>query len=457
MKKMSRIVSLILCVMLLVSCMGTIAFADDKIQITMWQRASGPSGAMQQWIENFNASQDQIEVIYEPYGENYNNVLNMALNNESGPDIFEISSSGAPVCDFAKAGHAAALDDLLTEEYKADFVPDTFTMKSFQYEGKIYGVPTRLQHYKLLYNKDLFEKNGLTPPTTLEEMREDARIITENGNGEVYGFGFYGNYGACWFRHIDMINIARGVSGAYGFDYKTGKFDFSTQDKLLNYWSDMAKDGSLLPGGMSMGVEQMRAYFAAGMVGMMIDGAWMTKIFATSIDCTANWDCVEIPIFEGEERAKDYLYCDTLFAVNAHSQNLEAAKIVYKSYLDSQYETRSFGDADTKTYIPANTDECLATLPVNDYNFQGLPETNNIANNSCFTVEPHRHISLEGDSRDTVLNQLFTNAMDGVQEDWAASFAALDERYNTALDKAVENGDLLKEDLQPEGFDYFNR
>lgn len=456
MRKMSRIVSLVLSIMLLATLCGN-AIAEEKTIVTIWQRASGPSGAMQAWIENFNASQDEIEVVYEPYGENYNNILNMALNNESGPDIFEISSSGAPVCDFAKAGHAAALDDLLTEEYKADFVADTFTMKSFQYEGKIYGVPTRLQHYKLLYNKDLFEQNGLTPPTTLEEMRECARIITENGNGEVYGFGLYGNYGACWFRHVDMINIARGVSGAYGFDYATGKFDFSTQEKVLNFWVDMANDGSLLPGGMSMGVEQMRAYFAAGMVGMIIDGGWMSKIFATSIECEANWDAVEIPIFEGETRAKDYLYCDTVFAVNAHSEHLEAAKVVYKSYLDSQYETRAFGDSDTKTYIPANTDECLATLPNDQFKFQGLPETNNIANNACFKVEPHRHISLEGDSRDAVLNKLFTDAMDGVSNDWAAAFADLDVRYNAAVDKALENGDLVLEDIKIDGFDYFTR
>ena len=455
MKRMTKLVSLMLGIMLLISCVG--AASAEKTTVTMWQRASGPSGAMQMWIENFNATHDDIEVVYEPYGENYNNILNMALNSDDGPDIFEISSSGAPVCDFAKAGHAACLDDLLTEEYKADFNENTFTMKSFQLNGSIYGVPTRLQHYKLLYNKDLFEKNGLTPPKTLEEMRECARVITENGNGEVYGFGFYGNYGACWFRHVDMINIARGVSGAYGFDYKTGKFDFSNQEKVLQYWIDMEKDGSMLPGGMSMGVEQMRAYFGAGMVGMMIDGAWMTKIFATSIDCVANWDVVDIPIFEGEARAKDYMYCDTLFAVNAHSKNLDAAKTVYKSYLDSQYETRSFGDADTKTYLPANTDECMATLPTDQFNFQGLPGTNDIANNSCFKVEPHRHISLEGDSRDTVLNQLFTSAVDGASDDWAATFEDLTTRYNAAVEKALENGDLVQEDLTPEGFDYFTR
>lgn len=453
--KTTKFLSLLLVVMLLVSCVG-FASADEKIIVTMWQRASGPSGAMQMWIEDFNAKHDDIEIVYEPYGENYNNVLNMALNSDDGPGIFEISSSGAPVCDFAKAGYAACLDDILDEEYKKDFDENTFTMKSFQYNGGIYAVPTRIQHYKLLYNKDLFEKNGLTPPKTLEEMRECARIITENGNGEVYGFGFYGNYGACWFRHIDMINVARGISGAYGFDYKTGAFDFNNQEKVLQYWVDMAKDGSLLPGGMSMGVEQMRAYFAAGTVGMMIDGAWMTKIFATSIDCIANWDCVEIPIFEGEERAKDYLYCDTCFAVNANGKNVEAAKIVYKSYLDSQYETRSFGDADTKTYLPANTDECMATLP-EGFRFQGLPETNNISNGSCFKVEPHRHISLEGDSRDTVLNQLFTNAIDGVSDDWAAAFADLNTRYAAAVEKALESGDLVQEEIKIEGFDYFNR
>ncbi len=455
MKRFTRMLSLLLSIAMLLSLTGS-ALAADKIQIRIWQRASGPTGAMQAWIDNYNGSQDEIEIVYEGYGENYNNILNMALNSDDVPDIFEISSSGAPVCDFAKAGHLAPLDDLLTEEYKKDFNENTFTMKSFQLNGQIYGIPTRLQHYKLLYNKDLFDAAGLQPPKTLEEMRECARVITEKGNSEIYGFGFYGNYSAAWFRHIDMANIARGVSGAYGFDYTTGKFDFSTQEKMLKYWCDLAADGSLMPGGMTMGVEQMRAYFAAGMVGMMIDGGWMTKQFATSIPTNINWDAVEIPIFEGEERAKDYLYCDIVFAVAANGKNVEAAKKVYKSYLDSAVESRLFGDADTKTFLPANTDEVMATLP-KDKKFQGLPETNNIANNACFGVEPHRHITLEGDSRDAVLNALFTASMDGVEQDWAAAFAELDARYNAAVEKALATGDLLLEDIKPEGFDYFNR
>ena len=456
MKRYSKLVSLFLVVVLMLSLVGSAAMADDKIVIRMWQRASGPSGSMSAWIEAFNASQDEIEVVYEPYGENYPNILNMALNSDDGPDLFDVSTGVGTVYSLAKAGYVASLDDILDDEYKAQFDSNAFTMTDFQYEGSVYGVPTRMQHYKLLYNVDIFEANGLTPPTTLEEMRECARIITENGNGEVYGFGFYGNYSMTWFRHIDLINVARGLSGYNSFDYVTGQFDFSCQEKVLQYWIDMANDGSMLPGGMSMGVEQMRAYFAAGMVGMFIDGAWATKTYATSIECEANWDAVEIPIFEGETRAKDYLYCDLTFAVNAHSKNIEAAKIVYKSYLDSQYETRAYGDSDTKTFLAANTDECMATLPA-DKNFQGLPETNNIANNSCFAIEPHRRITLEGDSRDTVMNQLFTEALDGAAIDWASVVEDLNTRYNAALEKAVEAGDLTQEDLQPEGFDYFTR
>lgn len=430
--------------------------SGEKVTLRMWQRNSGSGGPLYEYLQDFNASQDKIEVIYEGYGENYGNVVNIALNSDDPPDIFEIQSTMAPISDFAQAGHIVDLDDLLTEDFKAQFNPSTFTQKDFSYEGKTYAIPLRLMHFKLIYNKDLFEKANLPgPPETLEEMREYARIITEQGGGTVYGMGVYTNYNQFWVRYIDQINIASGYSGPYGFDFKTGKFDFSTQKKAFQYWVDLYNDGSLFPGAVTLGVEQMRANFAQGNVGMMIDGNWMTTQYAMNIETDVNWDAAPIPIFEGEERAKDYMSCDITFAISAKGDHIAESKEVYKNILENQMKFRDYGECDTKTFTAANEESAFQNLP-KEYVFQGLPAINDVSNHSAFSVEPQKFITLEGDNRDTVLNNQFALAIDG-QGDLDAALADLTERYNAALDKAVADGLLSQDDLAPAGFDYYTR
>lgn len=457
MKRIIRFVSLFLGLALVLSAFGPVAIADEKVTIRLWQRNSGSGGPLYEWSQAFNASQDKIEVVYEGYGENYVSMLNLALESGDPPDIFEVTTACAPVSDYGKNGLALPLDELLTDEFKADFNPNAFSQKEFSYDGKIYSVPLRIQHYKLLYNLDLFEAAGLThAPQTLEELREYAKILTDNGKGKVYGFGFYGNYSACWLRHLDMFEIARGNTGVNGFDYSTGRFNFSTQKKMVDFWASLAEDGSLFPGAMTLSVEQMRANFAQGNVAMMIDGNWMSTQYAMNIPTSIHWDAAPLPIFEGEKRAKDYMTCDVRFCVAANGKNTDKALEVYAAILQNQTLFRSFGEADTKTYNPANTDECMATLPTK-YVYQGLPEVNNVSNNACFTLEPHKFITLEGDTRDKVLNKLFTEILAGEKVDFDAAMDDLTTRYNAALDKALADGVLLPEDVAPAGFNYFNR
>ena len=46
-------------------------------------------------------------------------------------------------------------------------------------EGNLWSIPVMFESYILPYRKDLYDKYGLTPPTTLEEMAKNARVIKE--------------------------------------------------------------------------------------------------------------------------------------------------------------------------------------------------------------------------------------------------------------------------------------
>ncbi len=102
------------------------------------------------------------------------------LAGDSGTyDIIETYTYAIP--DLASRGKLQPLDDLLAkyqDKYTLNEL-DPNTINSMKYEGKLYGLPMQSQLLTMVYRKDLFEKNGLTPPTTFEELRTGAKKLQD--------------------------------------------------------------------------------------------------------------------------------------------------------------------------------------------------------------------------------------------------------------------------------------
>lgn len=131
-----------------------------------------------------------IEWVTAPYGEIVNQVVNMAGGGNKVDVIFgEIDW----VPGLVDSGLAAPIGDILSSEFVNDFYPDV--LKSFEVDGKPYGIPLYVSPYVLYYNKDLFKQAGLDPnkpPKTYDEMLSYAQKLSQlqdaNGN-KVYAFG----------------------------------------------------------------------------------------------------------------------------------------------------------------------------------------------------------------------------------------------------------------------------
>lgn len=131
-----------------------------------------------------------IEWVTAPYGEIVNQVVNMAGGGNKVDVIFgEIDW----VPGLVDAGLAAPIKDILSDEFVNDFYPDV--LKSFEVDGKPYGIPLYVSPYVLYYNKDLFAQAGLDPakpPKTYDEMLRYAEQLSKlkdaQGN-KVYAFG----------------------------------------------------------------------------------------------------------------------------------------------------------------------------------------------------------------------------------------------------------------------------
>lgn len=448
-----RSLSLILAlVMVSILLLGTSVSAAT---IKMWSKGSGTDPAMEAVIDAFMEEYPEHKVIYEAYGENYANVVKMALAAGDAPDIFE-NGGNFPVQVLAEQGLIVPVDDVITGEMKENMYQPIFSQKDISYNGQMYTIPTRVSAFRLLYNKDLFKAAGLDPeqpPKTMAEVREMAKKITEAGQGKFYGFGLYLGSANIWERVLDPVAVAGGSSALLGFDFGEGKFDFSNNAKILEVFVDIAKDGSIFPGYETLAVDPMRANFAQGNVGMYFDGNWSSGMYATQIKTDINWETAAVPVMEGESYGLGASFPGVDFAVSASSKNQELAK-TFLRYMITHSEIMQQNKPEPKTYLPANRVEAL---PVEELNLQGVKMNFKLDDLAPLPQLVHYVLSLEGDNRDKVFTSLFLRLVNGDSLNVKREVERLNKRYNKALEEAIEDGFIAKEDIEIPGFKLENR
>lgn len=123
-----------------------------------------------------------IEVEFQaiPHANMRQQFLTDAIAGAGSIDVFTIDQPWLP--EFASQGYLVPLDDVVSEEDRADFLPHT--LDTVSYDGGLYGLPYMVHNTVLYYRTDLFEAAGLDgPPTTWDEYREYARILTDRDAG----------------------------------------------------------------------------------------------------------------------------------------------------------------------------------------------------------------------------------------------------------------------------------
>jgi len=169
--------------------------ADDGTTLTLWTRA--PTQAFtQSLVDAYNSShKNQVKLTAFP-ADSYQQKVASAAGAKQLPDILASDVVYAP--NYASKGIFADLTDRVnTLPYKDKLAPGH--VKAATFDGKLYAVPHDLDMSVLFYNKVLFQKAGLdpnTPPTTMQQVYDDAVKINKLGGG-VHGYFFGGDCPGC--------------------------------------------------------------------------------------------------------------------------------------------------------------------------------------------------------------------------------------------------------------------
>lgn len=155
----------------------------DRIVIHLLSFHTGQELEFWNWLgEEYKKEQPNVEIKVDFISsDDYftGSKLLSSFASGHGPDIFFVSPG--TIRRFEDANILEPLTARFTKEIKEDFYESA--LESVTVDDQIYAVPIETEMLGLYYNKELFSKWGIQPPTTWEEMREAAKVLKSPGVG----------------------------------------------------------------------------------------------------------------------------------------------------------------------------------------------------------------------------------------------------------------------------------
>ncbi len=288
------------------------AGADEAVTIRLDQfSGSGASEeALKKMIAKFNEQYPNVKVELQSFGyDDYFTQLQSKIVGGSAADVFELNFE-----NFV----AYASEDVLLDI--GDLIGDTSgfnqtALEAFQYDGKQFGIPNSFSNVVLIYNKDLFDKAGVSYPTddwTWTEMPEAAKKIRAL-SADTYGL----------YRPLSFHEFYKGVKQNGGSllseDGKNFTVNLPQNVETLEIMSDWVTGSNVMPSDAQMGGMGDWDLFKSGRLGMIVTGIWAFGDFTDN--CDFAWDVAVEP----GNTAKATHFFSNAYVVNKESANPGAA------------------------------------------------------------------------------------------------------------------------------------
>ncbi|WP_211746103.1 extracellular solute-binding protein [Paenibacillus sp. Marseille-Q4541] len=283
-----------------------------KIRMAYWNKED----SMKTLLDLIEEKLPNVEVDYQFIdNKQYDNIIATQLAAQSGPDI--ISVAPATSAKYAQLGYLediSSLSDLYNDAGKNVYSTD----------GKLYAIPGISWFEGIFYNKEIFAKYGLKPPTTFEEELELHEVLLKNGV-KPQAFG-----AKSWEPMMKssmgfVMNDFLSKSENKDFDVKYGQGQITLDgnwNESIEKWSQLIQKGYITKEMLGVDYDQALDEFATGKAAMWESGPWaLETIKAKNPDIQ-----IDMFPFYGSEPGDGWLIGGpgVGFAVNSKSKQKEA-------------------------------------------------------------------------------------------------------------------------------------
>ncbi|MBB3111456.1 raffinose/stachyose/melibiose transport system substrate-binding protein [Paenibacillus phyllosphaerae] len=319
------------------------ATSEEAVRLTIGSWRTEDKAAYDKIAAQFHEQNPTITVEFAPTkNTEYNTVLNTQLMTGEGPDIIHLRPyvAGKQVAD---SNFLVPLDGTPGLEQ----IPSELLIAATGSDGKVYGAPILKNASLILYNKQLFDKLGLTEPKTWDELIQTAEALKSN---KIVPFAFGSKEG--W-----ILSLTHGAIGpvAYGGNdfvkqITTGQTNFTSQaftdsvqllKDLEPYYPDNYE---------GIGMDDMRNLFVTEQAGMMIMGDWEIAVMR-KMNPDLQIDAFPVPTKDGQASVSTWV--DGSFAINVNSKHQEAAKKFIAFALTESFGTTLSNELVRQSTIPS--------------------------------------------------------------------------------------------------------
>ena len=217
------------------SCTNTIT-KTDLPSVTVW----GWYPNMDKVVDNFNAKNDEVQACWTNVGQGndeYDKFQTAISAGTGAPDVIMLEADRIPnyvvqnaLVDISDFGYADVKDNFSEGAWKDVSVGDA-----------VYAAPVDGGPMGMIYRTDVFEKYGITPPTTWAEYEAAAQKVKDAGGP------LFGDLGA----NVPAVFMALTIqNGAKPFTYDPTKpedigikVNDDASKQVLDYWADLVKKG----------------------------------------------------------------------------------------------------------------------------------------------------------------------------------------------------------------------
>ena len=175
---MKKLGSLLIVLAMLLS-MASLAVAEEPITISIMHYMGNQVklDAFDEILNKYMETHPNVTFESQMYSQNdYIAQLPIRIANGDTPDIM----MGQPT-QYSDIIEAGKVMDLTGHELITALNLNEGDLKNCSYNGNVYALPLDFKTYGVIYNKAIFEKYGLTPPTTQDEFDALCQTLVDNG------------------------------------------------------------------------------------------------------------------------------------------------------------------------------------------------------------------------------------------------------------------------------------
>ena len=304
---------------------------SDTIVLRMWGGVP-PEAGPQAVCDNFNEQFKErgIQVEYERFVNDDTGNLKLETNLLTGTGV-DLYMSYSPDVLTKRAEGNMALD--LTELLARDgfVMTDYFgpMAEAYYINGKPYSLPTKMDQYGIVLNKDMFDAAGIEIPTewTYEEFREVAKALTHGeGQDKVYGMFWNSQQDPTYLFNYLVVQTNGG--DPYYRSATESSFDDPVviqSVELLNNMMNVDKTSPTHTDSVTQKLSQ-EGMFLSGKAAMTV-GPWMVRSIKDLESYPHDFTTAFAPypvVAAGQRNFTQGGYGDHL-CINPKSQNIDAA------------------------------------------------------------------------------------------------------------------------------------